>query len=78
MEESLHTSAQKVQAALAERGFTGRVVELPASTRTAQEAADAIGCTVAQIVKSLVFKGTESGDPILWRPAALTAWMSAA
>jgi prolyl-tRNA editing enzyme YbaK/EbsC (Cys-tRNA(Pro) deacylase) len=65
MEESLHTSAQKVQAALAERGFTGRVVELPASTRTAQEAADAIGCTVAQIVKSLVFKGTESGDPIL-------------
>jgi len=65
MEESLHTSAQRVQDALAERGFTGRVVELPGSTRTAQEAADAIGCTVAQIVKSLVFKGARSGRAIL-------------
>jgi prolyl-tRNA editing enzyme YbaK/EbsC (Cys-tRNA(Pro) deacylase) len=65
MEESLHARAQKVQAALAQRGFTGRVVELPASTRTAQEAADAIGCTVAQIVKSLVFRAADSGRPIL-------------
>jgi prolyl-tRNA editing enzyme YbaK/EbsC (Cys-tRNA(Pro) deacylase) len=65
MTETLHTNALKVQAALAERGFTGRVVELPDSTRTAQEAANAIGCLVAQIVKSLVFKGAASGQPIL-------------
>jgi prolyl-tRNA editing enzyme YbaK/EbsC (Cys-tRNA(Pro) deacylase) len=40
-------------------------VELPASTRTAQEAAQAIGCTVAQIVKSLIFRGSRTGKPIL-------------
>jgi prolyl-tRNA editing enzyme YbaK/EbsC (Cys-tRNA(Pro) deacylase) len=41
------------------------VVELPASTRTAQEAADAVGCTVGQIVKSLVFRGARTDTPIL-------------
>ncbi len=35
------------------------------TTRSAQEAADAIGCTVAQIAKSLVFKGRETGHAIL-------------
>jgi prolyl-tRNA editing enzyme YbaK/EbsC (Cys-tRNA(Pro) deacylase) len=65
MEESLHANAQKVQAALIEHGLSARVVELPGSTRTAQEAAIAIGTTVAQIVKSLVFRGVESGRPIL-------------
>jgi prolyl-tRNA editing enzyme YbaK/EbsC (Cys-tRNA(Pro) deacylase) len=40
-------------------------VELPDSTRTAIEAANAIGCTVAQIVKSLVFRGAVSGKAIL-------------
>jgi len=41
------------------------VVELPATTRTAAEAAQAIGCQVGQIVKSLVFKALESQRPIL-------------
>jgi prolyl-tRNA editing enzyme YbaK/EbsC (Cys-tRNA(Pro) deacylase) len=40
-------------------------VELPASTRTAKEAAQAIGCTVAQIVKSLIFRGSGTGKAIL-------------
>ncbi|GIV59981.1 MAG: prolyl-tRNA editing protein [Rhodothermaceae bacterium] len=40
-------------------------MELPDSTRTAQDAARAIGCTVAQIAKSLIFRGEQSGDPIL-------------
>lgn len=62
---SLSSSAQKVQSALAEKGFDMQVQELPASTRTAAEAAEAIGCTVAQIVKSLVFRGDRSGKPIL-------------
>jgi prolyl-tRNA editing enzyme YbaK/EbsC (Cys-tRNA(Pro) deacylase) len=65
MDELLHASAQKVQAALIEHGLSSCVVELPGSTRTAQEAADAIGTSVAQIVKSLVFRGVESGRPIL-------------
>ena len=41
------------------------MVELPTSTRTALAAAESIGCDVAQIIKSLVFIGLESGRPIL-------------
>lgn len=65
MPEGLSESAQKVQNALAGLGLALQVVELPGSTRTAQEAAGAIGCEVAQIVKSLVFKGRSSGRAIL-------------
>ncbi|RIH90971.1 Cys-tRNA(Pro)/Cys-tRNA(Cys) deacylase YbaK [Calidithermus terrae] len=62
----LSSSAQKVQDALHARGFGElRVVEMPASTRTAQEAADAVGCSVGQIVKSLIFRGAASGKPYL-------------
>ncbi len=42
-----------------------QVVELPGSTRTAVEAAQAVGCQVGQIVKSLVFKAKRSERPIL-------------
>jgi prolyl-tRNA editing enzyme YbaK/EbsC (Cys-tRNA(Pro) deacylase) len=63
--EKLHPSAQRVQEALAALGLPCQVVELPASTRTAQEAAQAIGCSVAQIVKSLIFRGSRTGKPIL-------------
>lgn len=62
---ALSRSAARVQAALAAAGVIARVVELPASTRTAAEAASAIGCQVAQIAKSLVFRGATSGNPIL-------------
>ncbi|MCD4673212.1 MAG: YbaK/EbsC family protein [Anaerolineaceae bacterium] len=58
-------SLQRVQDALNESGYAYTVQELAASTRTAQEAADAVGCTLAQIVKSLIFEGEESGNPIL-------------
>lgn len=64
-EKPLSASAQKVQDALSERGMSLQVVELPASTRTANEAAQAIGCSVGQIVKSLVFKAKRSGRPVL-------------
>lgn len=58
-------ATERVQSALDAAGIEARVVELSASTRTAAEAAAAIGCTVAQIAKSLVFRGAESGDAIL-------------
>jgi prolyl-tRNA editing enzyme YbaK/EbsC (Cys-tRNA(Pro) deacylase) len=51
----MHPSAQRVQTALAALGYTGSVLELEASTRTAVEAAQAAGCEVGQIVKSLGF-----------------------
>ena len=66
MSAPLNASAQKVQDALDARGYAHcRVVEMPDSTRTAAEAAAAIGCTVAQIAKSLVFRGAQSGAPVL-------------
>ena len=61
----LSDSAQRVQDVLDAHGITAQVVELPDSTRTAQEAAQAIGCDVAQFVKSLVFKTREEERPVL-------------
>ncbi len=65
MSESLSPSAQRVQEALKALGLSLEVVELPQSTRTAVEAAAAVGCNVEQIVKSLVFRGKHSKKPIL-------------
>lgn len=65
MATSLSPSAQKVQDALEAKGYSLEVVELPESTRTAAEAAQAIGCQVGQIVKSLVFRTEKSKRPIL-------------
>jgi prolyl-tRNA editing enzyme YbaK/EbsC (Cys-tRNA(Pro) deacylase) len=62
---TLSPSAQRVQEALKALGFPHlRVVELPASTRTAEEAARAVGAGVGQIVKSLVFVGGKRGLPL--------------
>ena len=55
-------SALKVQAALGDRF---KVLEFDASTRTAADAAAAIGCEVAQIAKSLIFRGVTSGQAVL-------------
>jgi prolyl-tRNA editing enzyme YbaK/EbsC (Cys-tRNA(Pro) deacylase) len=62
---TLSASAAKVQAVLAARGYSFDVLELGQSTRTAAEAAAAIGCEVAQIAKSILFKGKKSGKPVL-------------
>jgi len=59
----LHPTAQKVQDRLKELGLEVEVRELANSTRTAQEAADAVGAEVGQIVKSLVF--VEADGPLL-------------
>jgi len=56
---------KRVQGFLFAKGFSFEVQELPSSTRTAQEAADSIGCAVAQIAKSLVFQESETNLPIL-------------
>lgn len=63
--KSLSKSAQTVQDALTQKGLEFKVVELSASTRTANDAAATIGCEVAQIVKSLLFKTKDSHQPIL-------------
>lgn len=54
MEQRL-SAPDRVQAALSAAGVSARIQEFSSSTRTAQEAADAVGTSVGQIVKSLVF-----------------------
>ena len=56
-------AVEKVQAAITEHGLDRRVIELPVHARTSQQAADALGVTVGQIVKSLVF--TADDRPVL-------------
>lgn len=59
------TATERFCAAAHTLGLPVHVVEHEASSRTAQEAAAACGCSVAQIVKSLVFRGAETGRAIL-------------
>ena len=61
----LSPSAQKIQDLLNTLGYNYTVIEHTESTRTAQEAAERAGCELGQIVKSLIFKGNDSGKPIL-------------
>jgi prolyl-tRNA editing enzyme YbaK/EbsC (Cys-tRNA(Pro) deacylase) len=58
-------SAARVRAALDASGLPFRIRITPTTTRTAQEAAQTLGCGVAQIVKSLVFRGTRTGKPVV-------------
>lgn len=51
----LPRSAQRVAEAAAAHGLILDIVEYPDGTRTAVDAAEAVGCEVAQIVKSLIF-----------------------
>ena len=61
----LEPAAQRVQDALRARGLDSEVRHMSQTTRTAEEAAAACGCAVGQIVKSLVFRGAQSGKPYL-------------
>jgi prolyl-tRNA editing enzyme YbaK/EbsC (Cys-tRNA(Pro) deacylase) len=61
----LSPSARRVQETLDALGGGHRVIEHRASTRTAEEAAAAVGCAVAEIAKSLIFAGRESGRPVM-------------
>ncbi len=59
----MHPSAQKVADAARALGLNVEIVEFEETTRTAQDAAHAIGCQVAQIVKSLLF--IVDGQPVM-------------
>jgi prolyl-tRNA editing enzyme YbaK/EbsC (Cys-tRNA(Pro) deacylase) len=58
-------SVGRVRAALVAAGLPAEIKEFDASTRTAADAAAAIGCTQAQIAKSLVFRATASNKAVL-------------
>lgn len=61
----LKESAQMVQDVILQSGYNNQVIELPQSARTAQEAADALNCKVAQIAKSIIFRLVENNQPLL-------------
>jgi prolyl-tRNA editing enzyme YbaK/EbsC (Cys-tRNA(Pro) deacylase) len=64
MNFKLKTSSQRVQEILNQHSLDFKVIEFQELTRTAQEAAHAIGCEVGQIAKTLIFKGKSSSKPI--------------
>jgi len=65
MKPATHATALRTQRLLHEAGLEAGVVEFEQPTRTSAEAAAAIGCSVAEIAKSIVFRGANSGQAIL-------------
>jgi prolyl-tRNA editing enzyme YbaK/EbsC (Cys-tRNA(Pro) deacylase) len=65
MSAPLPEATLRVQDYLKAHGCASVVVELPGGTRTAAEAARAVGCDVAQIANSIVFRAAASGRPVL-------------
>ncbi len=50
---------ERVKHYLDEKGINAEIVVLDSSTKTSKLAAEALGCTIAQIAKSIVFKGSK-------------------
>jgi prolyl-tRNA editing enzyme YbaK/EbsC (Cys-tRNA(Pro) deacylase) len=65
MTVEMNPSVRRVQAVLEGLGLEHRVREMGQTTRSAQDAARAVGCEVGQIAKSLVFKGGANGQALL-------------
>jgi len=65
MSKTLAKSARSVQDVLTNKGLECKVIELSSSTRSALDAALAIGCEISQIVKSLIFKTKSTSKPVL-------------
>ena len=65
MPEELSRSARRVQEVLSRLGNDFEVVELPYTTRTAIDAATAIGCSVEQIAKSILFRTVNDKKPVM-------------
>ena len=63
--DGLAGSEARVADELNRFGIASEVRVMPASTRSAAEAAAAVGCDVSQIVKSLIFRSIKSDEPIL-------------
>jgi prolyl-tRNA editing enzyme YbaK/EbsC (Cys-tRNA(Pro) deacylase) len=59
----MHPNAERVAAALRAQDAAGEIIELPDSARTAQAAAEQLGCEVGAIANSLVFDA--DGAPLL-------------
>jgi prolyl-tRNA editing enzyme YbaK/EbsC (Cys-tRNA(Pro) deacylase) len=65
MKPAEHPTALRTARLLRDAGIDTKVVEFERPTRTSVEAAAAIGCTVAEIAKSIVFRGKNSGQAVV-------------
>jgi Cys-tRNA(Pro) deacylase len=65
MKPAQHPTALRTAQLLREAGIDTHVVEFEQTTRTSADAAAAIGCSVAEIAKSIVFRGKESGQAVV-------------
>ena len=65
MKPAQHPTAIRVAQLLRDAGVVTDVVEFEQPTRTSAEAAAAIGCSVAEIAKTIVFRGGNSGQAIV-------------
>jgi len=65
MKPARHPTALRTAQLLREAGIESQVVEFEQATRTSAEAAAAIGCSVAEIAKSIVFRGCSSGQAVV-------------
>lgn len=65
MKPAQHPTALRTQGLLADAGLPVQVVEFEQPTRTSAEAAEAIGCSVAEIAKSVVFRNKTAGGAVV-------------
>jgi prolyl-tRNA editing enzyme YbaK/EbsC (Cys-tRNA(Pro) deacylase) len=63
-----HPAVDRVRSALGTANMDATIVALPDAARTARSAANAIGCDVAQIANSLVFRGRVTGAALVGEP----------
>lgn len=54
-----HPAVQRVREALAAAGTAANITVMPEATHTAQAAAEALGCAVAEIAKSIIFRAAD-------------------
>jgi prolyl-tRNA editing enzyme YbaK/EbsC (Cys-tRNA(Pro) deacylase) len=68
-DRTMSKSLKRVKAALEAAGVQTEVLEMTDLTKTAQQAADAAGCDLDQIAKSVIFQGMGSGEALLFLTA---------
>ena len=66
MVDKTKSGVNRVREVLEKMGLSSRIIEFSCSTRSSKEAAQAIGCEVGQIVKSLVFEGVYTHRPFFF------------
>ncbi len=62
-------SLKRVEKALGDLGIDTEIREMSEGTRTAADAARAVGCEIDQIAKSIIFRGEDSGHVVLFLTA---------